>query len=48
MTGALLMAAFAERDVEVQFMVGARPDLAQVLSGSERRHPVTCGICGAR
>jgi len=36
MTGALLMAAFAERDVEVQFMAGARPDLAQVRSGSER------------
>jgi CRISPR-associated protein (TIGR02710 family) len=38
MTGALLMAAFAQPGVEVQFMLGERPDLAQVRSGSERPH----------
>jgi hypothetical protein len=37
MTGALLMAAFAEPGIEVQFMVGERPDLFQVRAGSE--HP---------
>jgi CRISPR-associated protein (TIGR02710 family) len=36
MTGALLMAAFAQRRVEVQFMVGERPDLVQVKSDSEK------------
>jgi CRISPR-associated protein (TIGR02710 family) len=38
MTGALLMAAFAERGVEVQFMLGERRDLVQVKSGSEQPH----------
>jgi hypothetical protein len=36
MTGALLMAAFAQPGVEVQFMVGERADLAQVKPGSEK------------
>jgi CRISPR-associated protein (TIGR02710 family) len=36
MTGALLMAAFAQPSVEVQFMVGDRPDLDRVKSGSEQ------------
>jgi CRISPR-associated protein (TIGR02710 family) len=36
MTGALLMAAFAEPGVEVQFMLGKRSDLVQVESGTER------------
>jgi CRISPR-associated protein (TIGR02710 family) len=36
MSAALLMAAFAQPGVEVQFMVGERPDLNQVRSGSER------------
>jgi CRISPR-associated protein (TIGR02710 family) len=36
MTGALLMAAFAEPGVEVQFMVGERSDLVRVKSGSEK------------
>jgi CRISPR-associated protein (TIGR02710 family) len=36
MTGALLMAAFAQPGVEVQFMVGDRPDLVQVRPGSEK------------
>lgn len=35
MTGGLLMAAFATAGVEVQFMVGERPDLSQVASGTE-------------
>jgi CRISPR-associated protein (TIGR02710 family) len=35
MTGALLMAAFAQPGVEVQFMAGKRPDLVQVQAGSE-------------
>jgi CRISPR-associated protein (TIGR02710 family) len=36
MTGALLMAAFAEPGFEVQFMAGERADLVQVRSGSEQ------------
>jgi CRISPR-associated protein (TIGR02710 family) len=36
MTGALLMAAFAEKGFEVQFMAGERPDLVQVKPGSEK------------
>jgi CRISPR-associated protein (TIGR02710 family) len=36
MTGALLMAAFAEKGFEVQFMAGERPDLVQVKAGSEK------------
>jgi CRISPR-associated protein (TIGR02710 family) len=36
MTGALLMAAFAQPGVEVQFMVGERADLVQVKPGSEK------------
>jgi CRISPR-associated protein (TIGR02710 family) len=36
MTGALLMAAFAEPGVEVQFMAGERADLVQVKTGSEK------------
>jgi len=36
MTGALLMAAFAQPGVEVQFMVGERSDLVQVKPGSEK------------
>jgi hypothetical protein len=36
MTGALLMAAFAEPGFEVQFMAGERPDLVQVKPGSEQ------------
>ncbi len=35
MTGALLMAAFAQPGIEVQFMAGERPDLVQVRAGSE-------------
>jgi CRISPR-associated protein (TIGR02710 family) len=38
MTGALLMAALAQSGFEVQFMIGERPDLVQVRSGSERPH----------
>lgn len=36
MTGALLMAAFAQPGVEVQFMAGKREDLVQVKQGSEQ------------
>jgi CRISPR-associated protein (TIGR02710 family) len=36
MTGGLLMAAFAEPGIEVQFMAGERPDLVQVKPGSEQ------------
>lgn len=35
MTGGLLMAAFATEGCEVQFMLGLRPDLVQVVSGTE-------------
>jgi CRISPR-associated protein (TIGR02710 family) len=36
MTGALLMAAFAQPGVEVQFMAGERRDLVHVQAGSEK------------
>jgi CRISPR-associated protein (TIGR02710 family) len=36
MTGALLMAAFAQDNVQVQFMVGKRADLVQIEEGTER------------
>jgi hypothetical protein len=36
MTGGLLMAALTQAGVEVQFMLGERPDLVQVKAGSER------------
>ena len=36
MSAALLMAAFGQPGVEVQFMLGERPDLVQVKSGSEQ------------
>lgn len=36
MTGALLMAALGMEGVDVQFMLGDRPDLVQVKAGTER------------
>ena len=36
MTGALLMAAFAQDKVQVQFMLGDRTDLTQIEGGTER------------
>jgi CRISPR-associated protein (TIGR02710 family) len=36
MTGALLMAAFAQDNVQVQFMVGKRADLVQIEEGTEQ------------
>ncbi len=47
MTGALLMAAFAEEGVIVQFMAGERNNLNQVVPGSEEPRPMLADLVTA-